>query len=261
MQTVNLAAIVLAILILVAFIAIEAAGQYLGQHARKRRTTPAADGQFSTIQAALLGLLGLLLGFGFSGGMTRFAERRQSLVQEANAIGTAFLRADLLDEPHRGNLRTALADYADTRTAMAELPDSGLEDYRARSEALHGTMWDVAVQGVKARPETMLAVLPAVNEVIDSHTVRWSIMHRHAPWVAMVALVATAIASLFSVGYGFGLSQNPNRWIARTCAVTVAIVLWICVDLDYPRIGLIRLDESALHELRDDLRENLGEQP
>jgi protein-S-isoprenylcysteine O-methyltransferase Ste14 len=261
MQTVNLAALLLAIVILGAFVAIEAAGHRLGQRTRTRRTTPAADGQFATIQAALLGLLGLLLGFGFSGGMTRFTERRQTVVQEANAIGTAFLRADLLEEPFRTNLRTALADYADARAAMAELPDIGLDEYRARSKTLHGTMWSIAVEGVERKPATLMAVLPAVNDVIDSHTVRWSIMHRHAPWVAMIALLATAIASLFSVGYGFGLSQNPNRWIARTCAVTIAIVLWICVDLDYPRVGLIRLDERVLHELRDDLRENLGEKP
>ncbi len=204
--------------------------------------------QLGTIQTAVLGMLGLLIGFSYSAAAGRFAERQGILVSEANAIGTAYLRSDLLPDPYRDQLRTCLRKYAAQRI---ELFDNIADRARIASECerLHGEMWDAARLGVQAVPAATMAVLPPVNEVIDLHTVRLSLQARHLPGAVLACTVMCAAITVAMVGYGAGQSKKRNGPLSIAMAILIAAMLWMTIDLDYPQAGLIRIDQKPMLDL------------
>ncbi|MCC6676690.1 MAG: hypothetical protein IT436_06060 [Phycisphaerales bacterium] len=219
-----------------------------------RRTAPKETDRahLGAVQGAILGLLGLLLGFSFAGSTQRFLERQQLIVREANAIGTTYLRAELLDGPARDAIRSVLREYTRVRIA-AFRPGVTMDqklDIIARSEALHNDLWRAAKEGVEARPGMAVAVLPGVNEVIDLHTSRLAAGRRHLPMLIVGLLIGCAALSLMTIGFGFGLSRRRHLGLSGTLAIVIACAIWMTLDLDYPRIGLIRLDDSSLEELK-----------
>lgn len=220
---------------------------------RQRRSEAEDSGHLNTIQAAVLGLLGLLLGFSFSGAQQRFVERQDLVAREANSIGTASLRADLLDEPHRGELKRALRQYVASRVELFEQSGEGLHRARAASEALHPAIWSAALAGVRARPEFSQAVLPPVNEVLDLHTLRMAAMTRHLPRPVLAVLLLLATVGLGSVGYASGLTRQRGVLLTHALALLVAAVLWMTIDLDHPWRGLIRMNQEPLLSLQQNL--------
>ncbi len=212
-------------------------------------------GQLGTIQGAILGLLALLLGFAFAGAAARFVERQDVIVSEANAIGTAHLRADLLPAPQDQQLRDVLQRYTDVRIELFE--DNRLRhtsEILAETSRLHTEMWEIAVRGVTERPAVGVTVLPPVNEVIDLHATRLAAMRRHLPFAIMALLVACALIAIATVGYGCGLAGQRTFRLTTSLGLLIATVLWITLDLDYPRRGLIRIDQQPILELREGLR-------
>ena len=213
----------------------------------------ASSAQVGAVQGALLGMLGLLLAFSFAAAGGRFLERQDMIVAEANAIGTAWLRADLIDEPARSELRSALRDYTAHRIAIASSSRSQLgEADHAEVERLHARVWQSAVAGVGARPEAMLAVLNPVNEVIDLHSTRFYAAQKHIPALVLVLLIASSVLAIGVIGYGCGVAGR--RSIAMTVPLTfvIGVALWVTIDLDYPRRGLLQLSDAPLASLRFD---------
>lgn len=226
------------------------AGFRLGRRAASE--ADAGEGsQVGAIQGAILGLLGLLLAFSFAAAGTRFLERQDLIVQEANAIGTAYLRADLLDEPYRSQLRATLQRYTEQRLAVSARLGQGIEPGALEDiERLHGRMWSAASAGVAARPLSMLGVLPPVNEVIDLHTTRMAAGRKHLPPIVMVLLLACSALSVGVMGYGCGLGGRRRAALTVAAATLIGAALWVTIDLDYPRAGLIRLSDAPLASLR-----------
>jgi hypothetical protein len=158
-------------LLLLLLLALEG-GFRIGRRTLRKRAIEMTS-QVGPLQGAILGLLGLLLAFSFAAAGARFLERQDLILQEANAIGTAYLRADLLDEPYRSELRAALKRYADHRIDVGRRLRSSLTSADlAEAEQLHAGIWKAARDGVAARPAAMLTVLAPVNEVIDLHATR-----------------------------------------------------------------------------------------
>jgi len=243
--------LVAAALVLGMVVAVEA-GYRLGRKAKKSETDKS---QIGAVQGAVLGLLGLLLGFSFAGAGARFIERQDIIVREANAVGTAWLRADLLDEPSRTELRSALRAHTDERVALSG--QYRMEDLLAtvdRMQALESKMWSAAASGVAARPQFANLVVPAVNEVIDLQTTRNASFYRHIPSLVMWLLVISAAAALGVVGYGCGLTAKRNFEATTALAVLIAIALWATIDLDHPRRGLIKMNYEPLKWMDESLR-------
>ncbi len=216
-----------------------------------RGIDPAAGGQIGAIQGAIIGLLGLLLAFSFAAAGSRFLERQDLIVKEANAIGTASLRADLLDEPHRSGLRRALKRYTEHRIEAASRLRAGLSDSDAAMVArFHQEIWAAASAGVAAKPATMLGVLPPVNDVIDLHTSRVFAGKKHLPMLVLGLLIACSVLSIGTIGFGCGTAGR--RRISLTLPLTFLIwaSLWITIDLDHPRAGLLRLSDEPLRALK-----------
>jgi hypothetical protein len=214
----------------------------------------------TAIEAAVFALLGLLLGFSFSGGTERLDARRMLIVQESNAIGTAYLRLDLLPDAEQPEMRRLFREYLDARIAAYEkLPDmtaSGVQFQKA--EAIQKAVWERAVRASKAEPNEAVArlVLPALNEMIDITTSRTIALFTRIPDLIFSLLVGVALLS--GVLAGWAMARRSQRsWLhMASYALIVAVTVYTVADLDSPRSGLIRLDraDSALLQLRDSIR-------
>ena len=208
-------------------------------------------GQVGAIQGALLGLLGLLLAFSFAAAGARFLEKQDLIVEEANAIGTATLRSDLLAAPHGMELRAALKEYTEYRLALSSRLRAGLEpDQLARIDDQHARIWGAAVAGVNVRPDAMLAVLNPVNEVIDLHSTRLATGKKHVPLVVMGLLIACSVLAIGVIGYGSGMGGRRRLPLTMSLTFLVAASLWVTIDLDHPRAGLLQLSDAPLRSLK-----------
>jgi hypothetical protein len=224
-------------------------GYRLGRRVAERGDAQ-SGGQVGAIQGAVLGLLGLLLGFSFAGAAGRFIERQDLIVTEANAIGTAWLRADLLDEPYRAQLKDELARYVRHRIEGSQRLREGLREAdKAEIAAFHDRIWRAARDGVLAQPTTMVVVLPPVNDVIDLHATRVAAGRKHLPVLILGLLIACSVLGISVIGYGCGLSRRRAFPMTAALAVLISAALWTTIDLDHPRRGLLQLSDAPLREL------------
>jgi len=214
----------------------------------------------SVIDAAIFALLGLLMAFAFSGAATRFDTRRQHIVTEANAIGTAWLRLDLLAPEAKTELRGLFRDYLDARLAVyRSLPVvPGASTEFERSEKLLSQIWQRSVHhiGTEGPTATTTLLLGALNEMIDVTTVRFVAMHTHAPTIVFVLLIIMALISSLLAGAGMA-GTGRTEWMHMVCfALTLAATIYLIIDLDAPRQGLIRIDrfDQVLYDLRASMK-------
>jgi hypothetical protein len=209
------------------------------------------------IEGAILGLLTLVIAFSYSEAGSRFEYRRQLVVEEANAIGTAYLRVDLLPAGEQPAIRRLFRDYLDARIgAVDKLPDvAAAEAEAARSEAIGRQIWALALEGSKGEDRRTAALLltPSLNSMIDIGNESFYAAKRHAPGL-IFALIA-GLALLGAAVAGYGLAGGRERPVMLMAAFIAAVVLavYVIVDLEYPRIfGFIRIQsvDEALISLR-----------
>lgn len=225
-------------------------GYRAGRRAARRRGSAPSGGQIGSIQGAILGLLGLLLAFSFGGAASRFLDRQDIIVREANAIGTAALRAELLEEPHRTELITALRAYTEFRSDVAKrIRRTDLRGIAPEIDRQHRAIWDAARRGVEAKPGVMVGVLPPVNEVIDLHTLRLAASKKRLPPPVIGLLLSCSLLATGVVSFGCGVGGNRRVWLTLPLMLLIAGSLWITIDLDHARSGLLRLDDAALEGL------------
>lgn len=210
------------------------------------------DDSFGTLQGAVLGFLGLLLGFSFAGASSRFLDRQELIAKEANAIGTAFLRADLLDEPFRKQMQEALEQYTQHRIAVGQrMSEGGVDIAAAMAEvaAFHTRIWAAARDGALAKPAVLNLVIGVTNEVLDIHDERIAAARKHLPTFLLVLLCICSVMAMATLGVQEGRSGSRNLPMTASVIVLVAATLWATLDLDHPRLGLIRLSDLPLQEL------------
>src|SRR3954449_7227971 len=130
------------------------------------------DRQIALVRTSTAALVAFLIGFAFSGAASRFIDRSDMIVKEANALGTAYLRADAIAEPQRGELKTAVKEYtADRVTLLSREGRDQIERLLAKVSGLHDRMWRPAITATEGSPPLMGVVLPSINEVINLHSV------------------------------------------------------------------------------------------
>jgi hypothetical protein len=212
-------------------------------------------------EGAVLGLLGLLVAFTFSGAANRFEDRRHLITQEVNAIGTAYLRIDLLSEDGREPMRDLFRRYVDTRLATYRSASdlSAVEKNFAAGVALQNEIWSKSVSGAQipgAAPQAGMLLLPALNEMIDITTTRLAATRNHPPAVIYFMLGALSLVGALLAGYT--MAGNKTRsWLHQIVFATMmSATLYLVLDLEYPRRGLIRIDsaDQLLVELRQGMR-------
>ena len=227
----------------------------------RRRRFP--DGELKgsgAAEGAVFGLLGLLIAFTFSGAASRFDDRRQLITQEANAIGTAWLRVDLLPAPVAHTVRDFMRSYLDARleTFRQIANPEALAAQSERASRLQQQIWAAAVTGSAASgaaPDAAKLLLPALNEMIDITTTRLVATRTHPPLAIFLMLGVLSLIGGLLIGYE--LAAKPQRdWLQMLIfPLVMAVSLFVILDLEYPRRGLIRIDaaDQVLVELRQSM--------
>jgi hypothetical protein len=240
--------------VFLAVVAAQLAGHWVGRRQRAR-TRDGVEGS-SSIEASLFALLGLLVGFTFSGAETRLEHRRELLVQEANAVGTAYLRIDVLPAGAQRMLRDELRRYVDARLAYYERlldPDGATTELR-RSQQLQRQIWQDTMMALEeSETDTAaLVVLPALNDMFDITTAREAALRTHLPTTIFAMLVALALACAFVAGRSMSKSRLPNRLLVIMFAAVLALTGYTILNLEFPRIGFVRLDrmDTMLYDVR-----------
>lgn len=220
----------------------------------RRRLVHEELGQANAIQASILALLGLLLGFTLSMAVSRFELRRVLAVQEVNAIGTAQLRSRAWPEVDR-DARPLFIRYTELRLEAWAKPEA-IREILAESAAIQEKLWKQALAQVAADPKSVPAGLymAALNEMFDVQTTRISARRNHVPQVVLLLLDLLAIFSLGSVGYGGGLAHLARSGAALVLAALICMVILIIMDLDRPDRGLIQSDPTGFEMLSTQLK-------
>jgi hypothetical protein len=236
----------------------------IGFWVRKGRVKGGSDSiekaDIALILGAILTLLALLLGFTYAMSEGRFETRRQLVVEEANAIGTTYLRAKTLPEPRSSQIQELLRQYAALRAEIASTADDAPEKIREmdnRTKELHGLIWSHAAALARESPNPITSVfLVTLNEMIDLHTKRLAAFRNRVPFSIYLVLFVVSAIVLSLVGYYFG-SHGKRMWILTTMlALLVASVMWLIMDLDQPVRGAIKASQQSLIELHQDLSQD-----
>ena len=220
------------------------------QHAAKHEK----EGPVGAMVAATLGLLGFFLAFTFGVAGNLFIAKRDVMLDEANSIGTAYLRADFLPEAEQEVARKLLREYVDARIAAAETGD--VEPAMRRSPEIHRELWALAAASMNEQPTSIAAGLftQSLNEVIDLHTTRVLIALRSSiPDAIWIALYAVAFLALVTMGYYGGLSATSRPLAVLTVAVAFAALFWLIHDLDTTREGPLRISQQTMLDLRESM--------
>ncbi len=212
-------------------------------------------------EAAVFGLLGLLIAFTFSGAASRFEDRRHLIVAEANAIGTAYLRIDLLPADAQPEMRQLFRRYLDVRLATyQDAKDRTATKARlAEGAALQGDIWTKALtacQRPDAPAQAAMLLLPALNEMIDITTTRAMATQNHPPLVIFLLLGGLSLVGALLVGYGTSANKDRSWFHTVVFAAILSLTVYVIVDLEFPRLGLIRVDaaDQVLIELRKSMQ-------
>jgi len=200
-----------------------------------------------TVEAVTFGLLGLLLALTFSGAAARLDIRRGQIVDEANAIGTAWLRLAVLPADAQPSLRDALRRYTDSRIAVYQaFSKSGVDAARAeyaRSSALQQEIWTQAIAASRDIPPATVVLLPALNAMFDITTTRLAATQMHPPSIVFLVLGLISLVCGFLAGYQMGATEVASRAHMIVLALVLSITFYVILDFEYPRLGLIRIDD------------------
>jgi hypothetical protein len=236
----------------------------VGRRVGLRQTARDPDGAHTglgTIDGSVFGLLGLILAFTFSGAASRLDTRRQLIVEETNAIGTAYLRIELLPSDVQPALRESFLRYLDTRLAVYQKFSDPVaaKGELAKANLLQEEIWRQAVTATRvadAHPDAGKLLLPALNDMIDITTTRTIATQMHPPSILFVMLFGLAFTSALLAGYGMAGSKY-RRWLHSLCfAAAAAVAVYVILDIEYPRLGSIRVDafDQALRDLRESMQ-------
>ena len=231
---------------------------------RRKEDSEAAEAGVGAVNGAVFALLGLLIAFTFSGASSRFDTRRKLIVEETNHVGTAYLRLDVLSVNTQPALRESFRRYLDARIEIyRKLPDiEAAKESLAKANELQRQIWQQAVAAVGAEGALASApvlLLPALNAMFDITTTRTMATQMHPPIVVFVMLFGLSLAASLLAGYGMS-GTGTRRWF-HMCgfALVMAVAVYVILDLEYPRLGLIRVDafDQALIDLRESMNRDI----
>ncbi|HTQ51303.1 MAG TPA: hypothetical protein VMJ12_11370 [Candidatus Acidoferrales bacterium] len=220
----------------------------------------AAKSGIGAVEGAVFSLIALLIAFTFSGAASRFQERRETAVKEANAIGTVWLRLDLLPSAVQPSLREKLHQYITARVAFDQvLPNvTAAKAEFNKSSSLQKQIWTEAIADCRdsGSPSATSMLLPAMNDMFDLSTTRVMQALTHTPLLIYAILVFLVMGGSVLVGYGMGGSRRRNWFHSFAFVATITMALYLILDFEFPSVGLIRLApfEQALVNLQLNLQ-------
>jgi hypothetical protein len=233
-------------------------GWLLGRR-RLRVVGDDASSGLGAVDGAIFGLMGLLIAFTFTGALTRFDHRRDLITAEVNAIGTAWLRLDLLDTEARGEVQDLFRQYLDARIGAYARVNSlatataGLK----QSNALQKAIWQRLIVAAQRDPTPRVAstVLPPVNEMFDLANTRLLATRQHPPTIIYLMLGFLVLVCALLAGFSMAKSKSQSWLHLVGFAAVVSASVYLILDMEYPRLGLVRVDsfDAAFVTLRESM--------
>ncbi len=221
---------------------------------RLGRARPSSDtSQSGTALGAMFALVGFLLAFTFAMAGSQYDARRRLVLEDANAIGTTYLRAGPLPEPHRSKIRSWLREYvADRHIVDAETVDELAE----RSEQLQQQLWAEATAVAQEHPTPIVSLLmQSLNEMIDLHNKRITVtLWTRIPPMIFATLALLSVLVMALIGHFLGLTGRRHLFSTSLLVVTYATVFLMVIDLDRPEQGMFQVSQQPMIDVRDSMR-------
>ena len=232
----------------VALLSVEA-GRWLGLRRREGGTEP--ESSIGASVGATLGLLAFVLAFTFGMAADRSNTRRGLVVEDANAIGTTYLRTFLLPDPPASEMREQLREYVESRLGAAANPAS-LPTALARAEELQGLLWRQAttIGTQQPNPATTGLFIEALNNMIDLHGTRVAAVRSRIPGIIWFFVFLTTVVGMVSMGYQTGVNGSRRTIAVVGLAIAFAGVIMLIADLDRPQDGFLRVNQQAMLDLQ-----------
>ncbi|MGE5813497.1 MAG: hypothetical protein ACM36C_03335 [Acidobacteriota bacterium] len=237
------------LMIVVLVLAAIEGGYRLGSY-RQRRSDREKDAPVGAMVGATLGLLAFMLAFTFGMAASRFDTRKQLVLDEANAIGTTYLRSAMLPE-RRDEIRALLRSYVDAR--LEAVRSGRVTEKIFQSEDIQDQLWSAATAVGLQHPDSIIVGLfvQSLNEVIDLHAKRVTAgLRNRIPGSIWVALLTIAVLSLAAMGYHAGLVGTTRSLTILVVAVAFSAVIALIADLDRPQEGTLTVSQQALIDVR-----------
>jgi uncharacterized membrane protein (Fun14 family) len=229
-------------------------GYRIGQGKRASASSATKD-HINTIQGSMLGILALLLAFSFSLALQRFDNRNAAVVEEANAIGTTFLRAQLLPNSVRSDARKLLQSYTDLRIQASAITldkEADREVLLFDASQVVDALWGCALRAAEEDPNPVTSGLfiQSLNETIDAFGRRDAAVRRHVPEVILYLLFGTFVMTGGVLGYAAGVAGHRPSSVSYVLVGLIVVLTFIIIDLDRPRRGLIKVDQTSLIDVK-----------
>jgi len=226
---------------------------------RSRKITSEDDKPVDSIVTATLALLGFILAFTFGFTASRFDSKKQLLLDEVNSIGTTYLRAGFLPEPHCTEIRGLVRQYVDLRIELAEHPEK-VKSIIEQSVALQDEMWKHTEEIAKSdllNPDIISLFIESLNETIDLQTSRITVAQFHnIPDIIWYSMLSLLVISMFGVGYLFMKSPKPNWVMILAVSVSFSVVILMVIAFDRPD-GKIKLDQQPMIQLQKSINNEI----
>jgi hypothetical protein len=244
----------------IALIAALEVGSRLGRKARAQ-IDDAGKSQANSLQGAIIGLLALLLAFTLSMAISRYETRRQLVLDEANAVGTTYLRAKMLPPPYTTDAANLLRQYVANRL---EFFNAGIDQARIQAAGDQATqlqqqLWSIAIaasaQDNRSVPTGLF--IQTLNDTIDLQAKRLAAFNNRVPETVIWLLLGVSVAAAGIVGYNNGLGNRRHVFGALTLIVLLVVIIWVIVDLDRPRRGLILISQQSMIDVQDFITHDL----
>ena len=216
-------------------------------NADKQKSGLNGESGWGVVDAAMFGLMGLLVAFSFSGAAQRFDHRKQLAGEEANAIGTAYMRLSLLRDSDRSSLNADFKRYVRSRIAMYRaVPDmTAVNEEYSRTVTIQSEIWAKAVSSTdeQTKQAASMLLLPALNLMFDITTTRRVAAMVHPPLIIFLMLGVVALTCSLLAGYDMAIGGKRSRIHIGGFSLILALTVYVILDLEFPRLGMIRVDD------------------
>ena len=254
-----ISALLYAVLLFFGMLILLEAGRRFGIR-RRPKESEGERGSLGTVEGAVFALFGLMVAFTFSGAATRFNEKRMLIAEEVNAIETAYLRLHLVPQESQSALQDLFRQYLDSRLeTYRKLPNmKAAKPEITKSKKLQEEIWMEAVAATllpKSHPDAGKLLLPALNNMIDITTTRGMALRTHPPNVIYALLFGLGLICSLLAGYRMAVGRRRSWLHMLGFLLITVVVIYVIMDVEYPRAGLIRLSgfDQALIDARADM--------
>jgi hypothetical protein len=246
-----LSSVLLALVLVVLIVGAAECGLLVGRSLRESRESVTES--FGVLQAALLGFMGLILAFGLSLAVGRYENRRLEVVNDANAIGTVYLRAQTLSEPMRSRSLALIVRYTDVELHLSHVVPGSAAANRtvAEGSALQRQLWSLSAQAAQEQPVATAPRLyeQSLNDMIDEQTVRVAGLTNRVPTEVLLLEIIGAAIALGLLGLHVGVLGRGMVAVLLAAAM-VSLLMYVIFDLDRPTRGLIQVPDTPIAQLR-----------